>query len=199
LAVEHIQPKDPALYPHLAGRWDNFLLGCVNCNSTKSNKDVHLDHVLLPDRDNTAAAFNYTPDGRIEVALGLSLAQKEMARTTLSLPGLDKRISEVHDANGQLVALDRVTQRMEVWAIAEESKQDLVANPHDAMRRQIGKTAAGHGCFSIWMTVFSNDPAMRNLFISEFRGTSRECYDSVTTALVTPRPPEMGLAHAGKT
>lgn len=30
LAVEHIQPK--ALYEHLQGRWDNFLLGCVNCN-----------------------------------------------------------------------------------------------------------------------------------------------------------------------
>jgi 5-methylcytosine-specific restriction endonuclease McrA len=35
LAVEHIQPKSLPAYAHLAGRWNNFLLGCVNCNSTK--------------------------------------------------------------------------------------------------------------------------------------------------------------------
>ncbi len=36
LAVEHIQPKDDERYPELEGSWDNYLLGCVNCNSTKS-------------------------------------------------------------------------------------------------------------------------------------------------------------------
>ena len=38
LAVEHIQPKGLDAYEMLAVRWDNFLLGCVNCNSTKKDK-----------------------------------------------------------------------------------------------------------------------------------------------------------------
>ena len=57
LAVEHIQPKDLPAYGHLTGRWENFLLGCVNCNSTKKDKDVQLDTILLPDRDNTFAVY----------------------------------------------------------------------------------------------------------------------------------------------
>src|SRR5579863_9385903 len=62
LAVEHIQPKGVPAYQHLEGRWDNFLMGCVNCNSTKGDEDVILSEVLLPDRDNTAAAYVYTMD-----------------------------------------------------------------------------------------------------------------------------------------
>ena len=51
LAVEHIQPKGLPAYQALEGRWENFLLACVNCNSTKKDKDVVLSDVLLPDRD----------------------------------------------------------------------------------------------------------------------------------------------------
>lgn len=36
LAVEHIQNKDDR--PDLEREWCNFLLGCVNCNSTKLKK-----------------------------------------------------------------------------------------------------------------------------------------------------------------
>ena len=108
LAVEHIQPKALPPYQHLKGRWDNFLLGCVNCNSTKVDQDVVLNNVLLPDRDNTAAAYAYTLDGRVTVQAGLTHAQQEMAQRTLALTGLDKAISEVLDSNGRLVAIDRV-------------------------------------------------------------------------------------------
>lgn len=40
LAIEHVQPK--ALVPALRLEWDNFLLGCTNCNSTKSDNPVDL-------------------------------------------------------------------------------------------------------------------------------------------------------------
>jgi 5-methylcytosine-specific restriction endonuclease McrA len=62
LAVEHIQPKGLPQYAPLIGRWTNFLLACVNCNSTKKVKNVVLADVLLPDRDNTSAVFCYLPD-----------------------------------------------------------------------------------------------------------------------------------------
>ncbi len=197
LAVEHIQPKGLAAYSHLQGRWENFLLGCVNCNSTKGDKDVVLADVLLPDRDNTAAAYVYTMDGKVTVSAGMAAAQRTIAQRTLELTGLDKLASEAIDSNGQLVAIDRVAQRMEVWLIAHVSKDDLRANPNDMFRRQIARTATGHGFFSIWMTVFEDDPLVRKLLIQEFSGTAIDCFDSTTTKVVSPRPPN-GLAEGSK-
>jgi uncharacterized protein (TIGR02646 family) len=194
LAVEHIQPKGLPAYEHLQGRWENFLLGCVNCNSTKGDKDVVLSEVLLPDRDNTAAAYEYTMDGKIMVRNGVTQQQHEMANRTLSLTGLDKRLDSVFDSNGLLVAIDRVAQRMETWLIAQESRNDLRLAQSDAFRRQIARTATGHGFFSIWMTVFEDDPVVRGFLILEFAGTAADCFDAVTTRLITPRPPT-GLAN----
>lgn len=197
LAVEHIQPKGLPAYAHLQGRWDNSLLGCVNCNSTKGDKDVVLADVLLPDRDNTAAAYEYTMDGKITVPARLTPAQQTMAMRTLAIVGLDRRASSVRDSNGRLVAIDRVAQRMEIWLIAQDSRQDLQLNPTDAFRRQIARTATGHGFFSIWMAVFENDPTVRNLLIQEFVGTATDCFDPHTTQLVTPRPAN-GLTNGSK-
>lgn len=197
LAVEHIQPKKLPAYRHLYGRWENFLLGCVNCNSTKKDRDVILGDFLLPDRDNTSAAYTYTTDGRIEVVNVCTGEQREMASATLKLTGLDKRISEVHDAAGELVAIDRVAQRMETWLIAEMSKDDLQASPTESFRKQVVRTALAQGFFSIWMTVFSDDLALRRLLIEEFPGTARDCFDPVTTQPITPRPPN-GLADGSK-
>jgi uncharacterized protein (TIGR02646 family) len=197
LAVEHIQPKALPRYAHLEGCWENFLLGCVNCNSTKGDKDVVLADCLLPDRDNTAAAYVYNPDGKISVDPRLTAPQKAMASQMLSLTGLDKPISRVHDANGRLVAIDRVAQRMEAWLIAAESLDDLRANPIHAFRRQIARTAVGHGFFSIWMQVFAHEPDVRRLLIQAFAGTALDCYDPQTTALVCPRPAN-GLPHGSK-
>lgn len=197
LAVEHIQPRGLPAYAHLAGQWSNFLLGCVNCNSTKGDTDVVLADVLLPDRDNTAAAYLYTPDGRIRVREELPGVIRAMAASTPTLVGLDRRASQVLGANGQLVATDRVTQRMEVWLIAETSRDDLLAHPTDAFRRQVVRTALGHGFFSIWMEVFADDLALRRLLIAEFAGTAADCFDAVTGLAVSPRPPN-GLADGGK-
>jgi hypothetical protein len=197
--VEHIQPKGLPQYAQLRGRWDNFLLGCSNCNSTKGDKDVVLSDVLLPDRDNTMAAYVYTQDGKIEMQAGLDDATRDMAANTLKLTGLDmdKPNSRVLDANGQLVAADRLRQRKEMWLIARASKQDLQANPTDAFRRQIARTALGHGFFSIWMAVFSDDVTVRKLLIQAFAGTAVDCFDPITTSVISPRPAN-GLADAGK-
>lgn len=205
LAVEHIQPKGLPQYAPLIGRWDNFVLGCVNCNGTKTDKDVVLANVLLPDRDNTAAAFVYTPDGKVAPAPGLTAAQHQMAVDTLSLCGLDKRPSQVTDENGQIVAIDRYTQRMEVWAVALTSKKDLSETPTAGMRRSIVKMAQFAGFFSIWMQVFDDDVQMRQMLIDGFsdgnnffgfEGTARSCFDA-NAHPVTPRPPN-GLAHGSK-
>jgi len=197
LAVEHIQPKDDELYPELEGSWDNYVLGCVNCNSTKGNKDVILSDLFLPDRDNTFHAFEYTADGKVKPASHLTMPESQIADRTLQLVGLEKKVSEVLDENGKIVAIDRVSQRMETWLIAEESKDELEDSPTDGMRRQIVRTAKAQGYFSIWMKVFKNDADMRRRFIEDsFPGTSVDCFDAASIA-VCPRPAN-NLAHGGK-
>lgn len=201
LAVEHIQPKGLAAYAHLIGRWDNYLLGCVNCNSTKLNKDVILSTVLLPDRDNTFAAFAYTPDGKVEPSARADAAGLlTLARDTLALTGLDKKITVALDENGKQVAIDRVSQRMEAWAVAEEAKADVTANPgNEAVRRGAVRTARGYGFFSIWMTVFQDDADMRNRLIDAFEGTRDSgCFDALTAEVVSPAPNPDGLPSGGK-
>ena len=70
-------------------------------------------------------------------------------------------------------------------------------NPSDAFRRQIARSATGFGFFSIWMTVFEDDVAVRKLLIKEFAGTATDCFDTDTTMTVHPRPSN-GLPDGGK-
>lgn len=201
LAVEHIQPKGLPAYVHLIGCWENYLLGCVNCNSTKKDKGVVLTDILLPDRDNTFVAFTYQADGTvIPSAACVALGLNQKAKDTLALTGLDKRISVAVDENGKQVAIDRASQRMEVWAVAEEAKSDVDANPgNDAVRRGAIRAAKGYGFFSIWMTVFHNDQDMRNRLIDAFGGTRGcGCFDPVTATPISPAPNPDALPGGGK-
>ena len=86
---------------------------------------------------------------------------------------------------------------MEIWLIARSSKSDLLSNPTESFRRQIARTAIGHGFFSIWMTVFEDDLAVRQLLIREFTGTATDCFDPATTKVVSPRP-AIGLPYGSK-
>jgi hypothetical protein len=45
------------------------------------------------------------------------------------------------------------------------------------MRQQIVDTALGRGFWSVWMTVFKDDPDMLQRFIDAFAGTCRDCFD----------------------
>lgn len=201
LAVEHVQPKGLPAYRHLKGRWDNFLLACVNCNSTKKDKNVVLSQALLPDRDNTFAAFEYLPDGTVIVSQQARIAGLEpIAGASLNLTGLDKAALNSPDSNGKQVALDRVRQRMEVWLKAESAKADIKANPQlDLVRKYVVKLALDTGFFSVWLTVFSDDADMCLRLIRAFPGTEASgCFDSVTSGIVSPAPNPDGLPHGGK-
>lgn len=149
LAVEHIQPKGlkingVELYRHLQGAWTNLLLACINCNSTKRDKDVILADILLPDCDNTFIAFNYIADGCIEPSyFAIKQGLEQSAKDTLSLTGLDKK------------ATDIVSQRLNVWAEAEEAKKDIIADlNNDNTKKYTIKLAQAKGFFSIWMKVY---------------------------------------------
>jgi uncharacterized protein (TIGR02646 family) len=198
LSVEHIQPQ--SLYSNLKRRWTNFLLACWNCNRDKSDTDVVLSKVLLPDRDNTFAAFIYTPDGNIKPSqLAIDKGLNQLAHDTLTLTGLDKKISEVVDKNGKEIAIDRVKQREEAWLLAQRAKGHITKQPdNDILKEQVIDTAKENGFFSIWMTVFENDSDMRNRLIDAFAGTRESgCFD-VNGNIVTPAPNPDQLANGSK-
>lgn len=189
LAVEHIQPKGLPKYATLEKQWDNFLLGCVNCNSTKGAKDVLLNQYYLPDRDNTFAAFDYLPDGTVQAKPG-----DQIGKQTLALTGLDKSIRQTVDDNGKQVAMDRAADRMVAWGIALETKAELKAGSITA--DLVVVTAIGHGFFSVWMKVFDGDAVTCQRLIDGFNathgyrgfpGTAKDCFDPQTRP-ISPRP-----------
>jgi uncharacterized protein (TIGR02646 family) len=194
LHVEHLQPKGLPKYAHLELAWTNFLLACANCISTKLTKDVLFADLYFPDRDNTFAAFVYTPDGKLAPAPTVNAA---IAKATLALTGLDKSRVDT-DTNGKEVALDREAQRMEQWIIAEAARDDFARNPSPELLRSIVRTALACGHFSIWMTVFAGDATVRNALIDAFPGTRASgCFDAQGNP-ISPAPNPDGLAHGGK-
>lgn len=194
LAVEHIQPKDLPQYAHLKVVWENFLLGCVNCNSAKGCKDVILSTLLLPDRDNTFAAYRYDPLGTVEVKTGLEPSVSAMAESTRDLTALN-RLSH-SNWNDQVIfsALERASQRVQAWVQASEALVDYQSGRTTG--RAVAREAAGCGFFSIWMAAFEGIPEVRRELIAIFPGTAADCFDS-STSPVTPRPPN-GLGDGSK-
>lgn len=201
LAVEHLEPKKGAFAkPELEKRWSNFLLACVNCNSTKGDKQVDFASLFFPDRDNTFHAFNYLPDGTVEPAEALPDEAKLIAQDTLELLGLDKPKQADIDHSGNQVALDRVSQRMSAWANAEASKKLLNDSDSPQLRAFIAATTATSvGYFSVWMTVFKNDNDMKLRLIQAFKGTAVSgCFDMTTGNSITPAPNPDLLQNGGK-
>ena len=184
LAVEHVQPKKPPgatkVDPGRALRWDNFLLACTNCNSTKSNQDVDLPAYLWPDQDNTFRALTYSEGGIVSPALEGALGEK--ATRTIKLMGLDKGPS-----NPDSMSDRRWLNRKTAWDLAQRSKANLECCDTPGMRDQIIISATGHGYWSIWMTVFSDDSDMKRRLIRAFPGTATDCFDPEEGYAPVPR------------
>lgn len=174
LAVEHIQPK--SLAPALETTWTNFLLGCVNCNSSKGDTPVNLADFFWPDSDNTLRAFDYVAGGLIRPSATLSPELQAKATATLTLTGLDKFPS--NPGRAPTATDQRWRKRREVWQKAEWTREILVANNTSATRELIAAVAVGCGIFSIWWTVFAGDADMRRRFREAFPGTAGGCFDA---------------------
>ncbi len=184
LAVEHIQPQ--SRQQDLGKTWSNLLLACVNCNSTKKDTDVNSTNIgdyLWPDTDNTYRAMTYYPNGPIHPNPRMPGHLQQKAQNSINLFGLNKT-----PANNSKATDERWIGRIDVWGIAEESKADLKDNDTPQMRRQIVKTAQANGHFSIWMTVFHDDPDMLSRLIDAFPGTCRNCFDPSNGYMPVKRP-----------
>lgn len=66
------------------------------------------------------------------------------------------------------------------WAKAQEARNDVWRAKPEAKsttRKRAAEYAKLAGHFSVWMTVFADDPEMRQLLIATFDGTSTICFD----------------------
>lgn len=178
LAVEHVQPK--SLYPNLSLTWNNFLLACPNCNSTKSNKPVSLADYIWPDRDNTFRALKYSEGGLVTSMPGV---QQKCADLLIELVGLNKTPDNTRNASDK-----RWLNRREAWDSANRAKDRLAKADTHYMREQIVETACDRGFWSVWMTVFSDDADMLKRFITAMQGTCLYCFDLEHGCVAIPRP-----------
>ena len=181
LDVEHIQPKKYKengvyIYAHLAKRWDNFLIGCKNCNPIKGNKNVTFDRFPMPDRDNTFLLFDYN-HGSVKVKEGLSDTDKQKAENMISLVGLDRRPGHPNYSPKD----KRWKERLEQWDKAERYAAKYSEGRIDL--EDLCDIISSNGYWSVWMTAFEGVSDVRIALIRAFSGTSTTCFDSNGNAI----------------
>lgn len=176
LAVEHVLPKVPkgqkAVDEIRALSWDNFLLACPNCNSTKKQKEPEDDAVFWPDKANTFYYLSYREGGIVTFNPKISAESKKRIEATIELVGLDKTPED-----GGAESDRRWKNRREAWDIAAMAKHDLATDDTPLLRKWIVKNAVSKGYWSVWMTIFHDDADMRSRLIQAFVGTGADCFD----------------------
>lgn len=173
LAVEHVQPK--CAHPKQALNWDNFLLACVNCNSSKGHQDIKPENYLWPDVHNTLLAFSYL-NGLVENKFEQTHPAFHQANASIALFGLDKYLGNP-DKNRRPSESDRRwLSRQENLHKAQQLKQKLKRRDCVEMREAIIEVALGFGAFSIWFQVFEDDEDMCLRLIDAFLGTAKHLF-----------------------
>lgn len=171
--VEHVSSKK--VNPELKTVWSNLLLGCKYCNTRKKDKVIseNVEDYMWPDTENTALAFSYpfgVPTVNEEVLNTLDDSGKERQKAT-NLFDLLKLGNEFGKADR------RVKKRNEVYEVARQSLENWKKLPVEEMKGQITFTAVANGFFSIWMTVFKDEPEMLRSFMDAFPGTEAAFFD----------------------
>jgi uncharacterized protein (TIGR02646 family) len=181
LAVEHILPYSNPEYSHLELNWENFLLSCINCNSHKKIiAKIVLDEYFWVHLDNTFLVLEYLSGGRIAVNPNLNEAQKQKATKTIAMFKLDLCPPEDLETRDPKARDLRWMQRKNVWELAQEERQELLTETSPSRRKATVEIAKSRGFWSIWMTVFKDDPDMLERLINAFAGTAKSCFDPVT-------------------
>ena len=183
LPIFHVPEVEHKEGRHSGGeltQWENLLYSCKYCNTRKAQKikKGQKNRWLWPDTDNTFLAFTYengVPKINTEFLTSVSENVYEKAYaifTDLKLdfyPGSPKEKDK------------RWCKRIETVGIAEAAKKVWLklkdtAYAEDELN-QILTLAESNGFFSVWMTVFHDEPKVRLALISAFPGTAKECFD----------------------
>ncbi len=181
LAVEHVRPKDSN--PDLRLVWENFLLACTNCNSTKGSKPVILNKFVWPDNDNTYQYFSYDESGIVNIALSVRDNNlKEKIQDTLDLVGLQKRPPRIGSADWERASDRRYEHRIQAWSEANHyaiQYQNVSNEIKEVMLPLITTIVSHQGFWSIWMKVFVAFPEVQIELINNFPGTNKDYFPNL--------------------
>lgn len=180
LAVEHVQPKD--LYPLLELEWDNLLLGCTNCNSTKGVKDVNLSDYVFPHKGNSFSLFKYNAKGLVEPADNLPADLNTKAKAMIDLVGLDKKAPRKGTVAWMKDTDRRQKHRGEAIIFSEDYRKkysNADQAVRDMMRSFIIEAALDKGFWSIWMHAFEAFPEVQKEIINSYKGTNTTYFRSI--------------------
>lgn len=172
LQTEHVQPKGFEVngikpYANLKTKWSNFLLACATCNGSgnKGQKNVVLDEIHLPHRNNTFLSFEYREAGVVVVNPQLQGISRQHAESLLSLVGLNKGDSETDmRCDVRRKTWDKAVQCRQIYIRKETSLENLM---------NVIRTSS---CWSIWYTVFQGIDEVRKAML-DFPGTEKACFD----------------------
>jgi uncharacterized protein (TIGR02646 family) len=185
--VEHQEPKANLKYAHRALDWDNFLLACTTCNRQKGIKDPRQDTIYFPDEANTACAFRHDEaSNQVYPRFDVKTHPDEhaMAERTIALTNLNRRLDEfkADDKTGVRREDLRWMHRKDAWEVANRALQRHLTDGALSQKdiESIRELALKTGFFSVWLTVFANEPDVCNDLIAAFVGTRLTCFDPQT-------------------
>lgn len=172
LAVEHIRPK--TYNPALELQWDNLLLACPNCNSTKGHENIILADYALPHIDNTNDLFQYDGSAIVKPKLGLNAIDLAKTIKTIGLVGLGKRPPIINSKEWKIASDRRFEHRLQSYLEAERfsleySKKSIPARADMLALLEI--IVLSKGFWSIWIDAFTAFPEVTSRFRLIFVGT----------------------------
>lgn len=181
LAVEHVQPKSIEQYKSLQTKWTNFLLSCDTCNGAdnKGTKNVILNDVHLPHKNNTYLSLNYLSGGVVTVNPKLTGVSRVHAENLWRLVGFDKTPKQARPGD------TRWRKRFEDWNTAEEFLQ--MYNAGQVSVDVVIQIAQSRGGWSIWFSVFKGVDEVLKALIDQFPGTAKDCFDAADHYKPLPR------------
>lgn len=168
LEVEHISAKSQG---GSSTAWNNFLLCCKICNTTKGVAVIN-DNCHLPHLNNTFYSFVYDETGRIKVNDNMPEISKEKARNLLNL----LKLQRYPQTDNLPTEKDfRWRSRFEAWNRASRCKKQFLEG--SITEDDIISNAKYMGQWSIWFTVFKGIDSVRARLIEDFPGTCASCFD----------------------
>lgn len=181
LEVEHVISKNQD--SKLETSWNNLLISCGRCNGpdNKTNKHIDFSKLYMPHLNNSLLPFEYKEGGIISINPILTEIQKEKAKNTINLLGLNK-----YPGNSNYPPTSKYPQgfppgdkrwehRRAAWDIAKSKRLDYESNKLSA--EDIAEFATQRGFFSVWFTVFNTHIEVKKQLILAFNGTVANCFN----------------------